>query len=114
MSCSSNKNIEDNMAVDIRCPGLDHGLANLINGFIYNKEFPQGQLSYFGFHKPHPLEDAIVFRLVLAVSETTAASNKNKALCLFQDHLKVLEEKLGELKGNLRGTTFPLRPPPGA
>jgi DNA-directed RNA polymerase subunit L len=122
VSCCS-KNIEDNVAVDIRCPGLDHGLANLVNGFIYNREFTQqkdqqGQLSYFGFHKPHPLEDAIVFRLVLAkTAEETHKTKKEKtasALHLFQDHLEVLEEKLEELKGNLRGTTFPLRPPPGA
>lgn len=116
VSCS--ENIEDNVAVDIRCPCLDHGLANLVNGFIYNREFPQqegqesqegqGQLSYFGFHKPHPLEDAIVFRLVLAKEAETSASAAGKAqgsiktaaLCLFQDHLKVLEEKLEELKGN--------------
>ena len=109
VSCCDN--IENNTAVNIRFPGLDHGLANLINGFIYNREFQEGgygKLSYLGFHKPHPLEDTIVFRLVLAEPDPKIIKEKTAmALFLFQNHLEVLEEKLEELKGNYVSSSAP-------
>jgi DNA-directed RNA polymerase subunit L len=125
VSCS--EKIEGNRGVNITCPGLDHGLANLINEFIYNREFLRmgvesvsggeseelgrdGKLSYFGFHKPHPLEDTIVFRLVLKDQYPKVETERDAlglARQIFGDHLRVLV-------GELRGTTFPLRPPPGA
>lgn len=46
----------------------DHTCGNLIQALIYEKNFrvdPSPQISYVGYHRPHPLESCIVFRVAL-------------------------------------------------
>jgi DNA-directed RNA polymerase alpha subunit len=99
-SVSLSSNIEGQVAVDFKIQGICHTLGNLIQGFIYNSEFssssPQN-LIYIGYNKPHPLDEHIVFRMVLKSSYETQKQYLHAAEKLFDNYLEDLAEKLDKL-----------------
>lgn len=55
----------------------DHTSGNLIQAMIYEKNFrrvekEKSEITYIGYHQPHPLEHCIVFRLVMRNKSASA------------------------------------------
>lgn len=93
---SITKNIEGRASVDIRCPGLCHTLGNLIQGFLYRNAAAK-KIAYIGYHKPHPLDDLIVFRMVPTSEESLVPQCRS----IMDENLRSLLGKIRDLRETL-------------
>jgi len=102
------QSITDHRAAEFAFTDIDHGIANLIQGYCYDHY--QDKLQYIGYHKPHPLNSTIVFRMVPIVVQQQGEGNEEKEKetflddCrhVFQQMMMELHEKVGILQEQVK------------
>tara|TARA_Y100000389_G_C17449968_1_gene514110 strand:+ start:881 stop:1954 length:1074 start_codon:yes stop_codon:yes gene_type:complete len=82
-------------AVNYNLYGESHTMGNIIQDWIYNKEFkesPSGKnISHISYHEPHPLENMIIVRMVLKDDIDDFEAYKGETNRLFKMYLSELE-----------------------
>ena len=86
------------MAIDYVLKGESHTMGNIIQEWIYNKEFKNSvdgqKLSHVSYHEPHPLENAVIIRLVLKQAPkheiTDFVEYRKQTNTILIEHLKSL------------------------
>lgn len=93
--------LENMYAVDVRIPNYCHTYGNLFQTYLYETCFAQvdKKVLFVGYMKPHPLENAIVLRIVLPNNEEMSyAEYFENVAALLRNELNSLETNLIELK----------------
>ncbi len=123
--CSKIKNLIDERAtkykgkykaIEYIIEGESHTFGNMLQEFIYDKEFGDSvkgdSITHISYHEPHPLENKIIFRLVLKedvkkedVNIDDFESYKLKCNNLMKQYITDLEEMLIECLQNWEQTS---------
>lgn len=86
------------LAVDFVISGESHTMGNMIQEFIYKKEFPftkESKITHVSYHEPHPLENKIIIRISL--NDTLEEDFDN-----YREHVRnYFVDKVNELKEHL-------------
>ncbi len=90
------------MAIDYTLKNESHTMGNMIQEWIYKSEFGENgngkKLTHVSYHEPHPLENAIIIRLVLKEPSKAPITDfqeyKEKATSILLNYLLSLNEHL--------------------
>jgi DNA-directed RNA polymerase subunit L len=84
------------MAVDYLLAGQSHTLGNMLQEWIYKHEFngDNGNINHVSYHEPHPLENAIVFRLSLNTEDIDFENYKRNTDDIMVTYIDSLYEHL--------------------
>jgi len=87
-------------AIEYIIEGESHTFGNMLQEFIYDKEFGNdslnGNITHISYHEPHPLENKIIFRLVLKEDDNIDDFEIYKLKCndLMKQYITELQEML--------------------
>lgn len=85
-------------AVDYIISGESHTLGNMLQEFIYDREFKDTlvgtNITHVSYHEPHPLENKIIFRLVLKDTITDFERYKTECNNLMKKYISELHDVL--------------------
>jgi len=101
-------------AVEYVVEGESHTFGNMLQEFIYDKEFSNDLLkgkniTHISYHEPHPLENNIIFRIVLNEEDNIIDDfDIYKLQCnnLMKDYITELENVLYECLENWKGNSM--------
>ena len=100
VSVRSLANMEDFYEVAVR--GEDHTLGNLVQGLLYRRWVRDGgasDVSFVGYHQPHPLEGEIVFKVKCAKAGGDVRSLLVEGLAWVVQELTDLSDEWGRFSG---------------
>lgn len=94
------------LAVNIVVVGETHTMGNMIQEWIYNKEFGTPEcrklsiISHISYHEPHPLENRIIFRIGLVKENRDFEEYRNTVKNYFADKVTELKEHLRDCRND--------------
>jgi len=84
-------------AVDFPLHNYDHTIGNMLQEFIYNREFESEEktkLTHISYHQTHPLERKIILRVALAEKKTDFDDYKGTAIAVINKHIESLVKEI--------------------